>query len=177
MCLEINKAVYRLSQGFRTLFAFALPLDVSEAEHVLSPPLLTLFRQMRRADRRHSLHVMTTMVEQGHTHPDLLTAALLHDVGKTRHSITVLGRTLVVLTKALAPKRYTQWGQEEPKGWRRPFVIAQQHPAWSAEILAEAGASPMVIVLALRHQTPLDGPPQSEEDEWLTLLQEADGVS
>lgn len=172
-----GRAIYRVVQGLRALFAFALPLDSSEAEHILAPPLLALFRRMRRADQWHSLSVMRTLVERGHTDPDLLAAALLHDVGKVRYPYTLVGRTLVVLAKAFAPKRYMRWGQGEPSGWRRPFVVAHQHPAWSAEMLAEAGASSVVVALARRHQTPPDGPLQSEEDRLLILLQEVDGVS
>jgi putative nucleotidyltransferase with HDIG domain len=172
-----GKAIYRISQGLRVLFAFALPLDSSEAERLLTPPLLALFRRMRRADQRHSLSVMRTLVEQGHTDPDLLAAALLHDVGKVRHPITLFGRTLAVLARAFAPKRHAQWGQGELSGWRRPFVVAHQHSVWSAEMLAEAGAPPMVVALARRHQTPLDGSPQSEEDRLLMLLQEVDDAS
>jgi hypothetical protein len=172
-----GRAIYRIVQGLRALFAFALPLDSFEAERVLAPALLALFCRMRRADQWHSLSVMRTLIKQGHSHPDLLVAALLHDVGKVRCPYTVVGRTLVVLAKAFAPKRHARWGQGEPSGWRRPFVVAHQHPAWSAEMLAETGASPMAVALVRRHQTPLGGSPQSEEDEWLKLLQEADGVS
>jgi hypothetical protein len=172
-----GKAIYRISQGLRALFAFAWPPDDSEAARILPPSLLALFRRMRRTDQRHSLSVMRTLVEQGRTDPDLLAAALLHDVGKVRYPITLFGRTLAVLTRALAPKRHAQWGQGEPSGWRRPFVVAHQHSVWSAEMLAEAGAPPMVVALAHRHQTPLDGAPRSEEDRLLMLLQEADDAS
>ena len=43
---------------------------------------------MSVSDQRHSLNVMRTLRRQGHTEPDLLAAALLHDVGKSAAWLT-----------------------------------------------------------------------------------------
>jgi hypothetical protein len=173
----MSTARRRLAQGLRALVSFAHPPDLTEAKEVLGPRLLTLFRRMRTSEQNHSLHVMRALQAQGHTHPDLLVAALLHDVGKTRHPLSLFGRTLPVLVKAIAPRLARRLSQGEPRGLRRPFVVVERHPQWGAEMLAEAGASPLAVALARRHQDYFSHPPQSEEDRLLLLLQTADAAN
>ena len=173
----IGRVWRRLRQGWLALLALVRPLDYGAVAEVLSPELLALFRRMHISEQHHSLRVMQTLRAAGHTHPDLLTAALLHDAGKSRHPFTLFERTLVVLARKALPTLSRRWGQGEPHGWRRPFVIAECHPQWSAEDMAAAGASPLAVELARRHQTPLEGEPESEADHLLSLLQEADNAN
>jgi len=88
----------------------------------------------------------------GEEQPDLLAAALLHDVGKSDHPLHIWERVVIVLGKAFFPGQVRRWGQGEPTGWRRPFVVAEQHPAWGADMAAEAGASPTTATLIRHHQ-------------------------
>ena len=74
----------RLNQGLRALGAWARPVEDARAARYLTPDLFALYRRMRRAERQHSLRVMDALIEGGHSDPDLLAAALLHDVGKIR---------------------------------------------------------------------------------------------
>ncbi len=170
----IARAGGRLVQGLRALFAFATPVDEAAARAALSPALFALFRRMARSEQLHSLRVMRRLQAAGCHDPDLLIAALLHDCGKSRYGMTLLGRTLAVLTRRLLPRRYRAWSQGQPQGWRRPFVITAQHPAWSAEDMLAAGASPRAASLARRHQDPLPEAPRDEADRLLALLQAAD---
>lgn len=170
----IRRAAARIAQGLRALIAFATPVDDEAARAVLvTPALIALFKRMRRSEQLHSLRVMQRLQAQGIDHPDLLTAALLHDSGKSRYRLGLVGRTLAVLARALLPDQYAQWGHGSPRGWRRPFAIAVQHPDWSAEDMAAAGASPLAVTLARRHQTNLPEV-RSEEDRLLALLQASD---
>ncbi|MBN1680875.1 MAG: HD domain-containing protein [Anaerolineae bacterium] len=172
-------AVYRIQQGLRALSARYRPVDDALARQHLDPPLFALYRRMRRSERQHSLRVLRDLLQGGHTHPDLLVAGLLHDVGKTRTPFTLPEKVLVVLVRATAPRRIEQWGSAQrgsgsSRGWRRAFAVSVQHPAWGAEMVAEAGGSPLVVELIRRHQDTLDGPPQTEADQLLALLQAAD---
>ncbi|MGF1506341.1 MAG: HD domain-containing protein [Anaerolineae bacterium] len=157
--------------------ALLRPIDWEQAAEVLSPALLALFERMPRTDQLHSLRVMQRLREAGHTHPDLLTAALLHDVGKTRHPFRLPGRIFVVLVRTLLPERYTVWSQSEPAGWQRPLAVSAQHPAWSAELMAAAGASALAVGLARRHADPPVQIAQTEADRLLIALQHADDAS
>ena len=166
--------ISRIAQGLRALFAWATPVDTAAAAGVLSPELMALFGRMRRSEQLHSLRVMRTLRAQGYTDPDLLTAALLHDSGKSRYPLGLVGRTLAVLARHYLPGPFARWSAGEPSGWRRPFVIAEQHPGWSAEDMLAAGASARAASLARRHQLPHIKHPVSDEDRLLALLQAAD---
>lgn len=164
----------RLRQGLSALVALVRPPDRSSAARVLSPALFALFETMRPGEAQHSLHVMETLIQMGESNPSLLVAALLHDVGKTRYPFRLPERALVVLTRKLAPGLFKRWGAGDPSGWRRPFVISVQHPAWSAELAAHAGADPLAIELIAHHQRKLKHPPQDEGERLLAALQAAD---
>jgi hypothetical protein len=91
-------------------------------------------------------------------------------------------RVLIVLVKAAAPHLAHRWGrmwnENQPlPAWRRPFVVATHHPAWSAEMAAQAGASPLTLALIRRHQDPAPGLSAGLEDELLARLQAVDDQS
>ncbi|MFP3854524.1 MAG: HD domain-containing protein, partial [Anaerolineales bacterium] len=106
--------------------------------------------------------------------PSLLAAALLHDVGKSRHPLRRWERVLIVLAQALFPAWAERIGHGEPRGWRRPFVIAEQHPRWGAEMVAEVGSSPKLIRLIAAHQNEPEADVPGDLYEALRILQTAD---
>lgn len=165
---------YRLRQGFRALGAWLRPADDRVAEQHLDPALFALYLTMRRSERQHSLRVLHDLQDAGHHDPDLCVAALLHDVGKTRTRFFLPEKVLVVLVKAIAPPLFQRWGSGPAQGWRRPFAVSVQHPAWGAIMVAEAGGSALAVELIRRHADPPDHPPQTEADRLLLALQAVD---
>jgi hypothetical protein len=133
---------------------------------------------MRTPDQRHSFQVMASLLAMGQEHPDLLTAALLHDVGKSRYSLALWEQPMVVLIRNFRPHTAVQWGNGVPKGWKRPFVIYQQHAQWGAEMAAAANCSPLAIELIRYHQSTLEELQLEKEDlELLRYLQQADSAN
>ena len=167
----------RLRQGVYALFAWARPVDDAPAVAVLPPNLLALFHQMPRREQQHALEVLATLRTNGTTHPALLQAGLLHDLGKIRAPFYVWERVLVVLIEAAAPKLAYAWGAGDLYGWRRPFVIRRQHATWSADMVAAAGADPLTVELIRRHQDKLTGETHTEADRLLRDLQAADDAN
>jgi hypothetical protein len=170
-------AVLRLRQGVRGLLAGLRPVDFETARSILSPAEYALFLRLRRIEQLHSLNVLRSVRAAGESDPDLLAAALLHDVGKTVAPFTFPERVLVVLVRRFAPALYMRWGQGPPHGWTRAFAISQRHPVWSAELLAEAGSRPAVVALARRHQEHFPGPPRDDLERLLLVLQTADELN
>lgn len=147
---------YRVGQFWKALFVRPTQEQMALARRVLSPASWELFLKMQPGEQAHSLEILEGLLAQGETDPDLLTAALLHDVGKIRYPLRVWERALVVIGKALFPEKVRQLGMAQPVGWKRAFVVAENHPAWGAEMAAEAGASPAAIEIIRCHQ---DKPP------------------
>ena len=168
---------YRATQFFRTIVAKIKPQDTTLVEATLTPTLSELFWQMSRADQAHGLRVLRNLITQGEKDSVLLSAALLHDVGKIRFRVRVWERVLIVLSYWLIPDIAQRWGVGEPAGWQRSFVISTRHPEWGAEIISQAGGSKDLIELVRRHQEPLSLGSQTKIERWLRRLQETDGMN
>ena len=125
------------------------------AQAILSPALLALFLKLQPSEINHSLEITRRLIASKETDPDLLAAALLHDVGKSRSPLNLWERVIVVLAKRLIPGACQRWGTTgDLQGWKRIFVVADQHAAWGAEMAALAGASKLTARIISRHQEP-----------------------
>lgn len=168
------RAGYRVRQFISALTDHPTPQHLARAAEVLTPPQLLLFRSLPGQDQAHALRVLDDLRIRDEDDPLLLAAALLHDVGKIRCPLTIWERALAVLIGRLAPKLLQRWGRGRPTGWRRPFVVAAQHPSWGAEMLAEIGAPRRLVELVRHHQDEPPGHTNSELIEGLRTLRTAD---
>ena len=166
---------YRVGQFWALLSAPPLTAEAYQAIAAqLSPAEMALFERYGSGDQWHAWRVYQLLRGAGHTNPHLLRAALLHDVGKTRLSVTLVDRSIATLGKRFFPAHTYRWGVDRPHPrWQRPFVIAEQHPHWGAEMAAAAGAPPEVVRLIARHQETLTDP-HTPEDHLLQQLHWAD---
>lgn len=131
-----------------------------------------LFTQMQSADKRHALDIFQRLVRQGENQPDLLLAALFHDVGKLCYHLNLLERAMVVLVEAVLPGQARRWGNLPPAGWdglpgwRKAFILAAHHADWGAEMARQAGAGPLTVTLIRHHHNPTD----LRDDAWMSSL-------
>lgn len=169
---------YRVGQFWRGLVGGALSAEATaEIAACLSPAELRLFQRQRPADQRHAYRVMRTLVVSGERRPALLAAALLHDVGKSRCGLPIWGRVAIVLAEKFAPALADAWGEGQPTGWRRPFVVRAQHADWGADMAAAAGSPPLLVGLIRSHQSVPPAGDNSAEASLLRRLQWADNLS
>jgi hypothetical protein len=153
----VSRAVYRVFQFFHALFALLFPVDESPAGEVLSEGQMSLFRRMPRHDRAHALRVLETLREDGHREPELLQAALLHDVGKAA-GIPLLYRVVIVLLKAFGEGLLKELAARgEHSRTLRPFFVHREHPRIGAEMARGAGSTEAVINLILCHHDGTEG--------------------
>jgi hypothetical protein len=174
---------YRTRQFWQTLRASASAEDLELAAAALTGPQLALFQQMQTSEQAHCLRMHAALIAMGEKDPDLLTAALLHDVGKILLPLRPWERALIVFANWICPRCVKRWGgfapgdSQDRLGWRRAFVAAVQHPAWGGELAASCNSSPLAVTLIRRHQEGLssgEDPDDSLEDRLLRKLQAVD---
>jgi len=171
------RVLYRARQFLQAIVASPDEAHLKEAKRLLPPPLLQHFNRLPLPDQCHSLNVYMTLKEQGETSIELLQAALLHDVGKSLFHLNLAERVLIVLAEAFLQTQTDRWGEGEPSGIRRAFVIAAQHPAWGADLVAAAGGSKTLVRLIRHHQDTETPSGDAAFVDLLLRLQRADGMN
>jgi len=169
-----TRLAYRSRQFFHALFGPQTNVDVSALRPYLSAAQIVLFRRLQPSEQTHAVGVLERLKAAGHAEPELLSAALLHDIGKILSPLALWERVLIVLGRHFFPAAVRRWGQGTPKGLRHAFVVAEQHPTWGADLAAQAGASARTVDLIGRHQESLAGAPISRTERLLAALQQAD---
>jgi hypothetical protein len=170
----VRAASYRVKQFWRALTAQVTEAELRGSLRALPPQARLLFRQQSVQDQRHALNVYYALREAGHTAPNLLAAALLHDLGKAQATLHLWQRTVVVLLGRFAPRRLAALTAPcEPGSWRWPFFVYAHHPELGARQAQEAGCSPRTVALIRRHEERVTDT-HTTEDPWLAALQAAD---
>ena len=173
----LDQVFYRARQFRQAMSSSPDQKELEKVGEVLTPAQTQLFMKLQPSEQAHALRVFDRLTEQGVTHPDLLAAALLHDVGKARYPLKPWERAAAELAKKFFPGRVGKWGQGEPRGLKAGVVVAEQHAQWGAEMAETAGASDLAVRLIACHQD--QAPTQLSEPEMVLLsaLQSVDEVS
>lgn len=177
------RILYRVRQFWRMAYVKNDPGELELVQKVLSPKQMELFIQLQPGEKNHASMMFHTLVEQNVTQPDLLVAALLHDVGKLRYRLNLLQRAMVVLARAATPRKARQWGSLGTKewdgshDWRMPFIVAEQHAEWGANLAHEAGVSSLTETLIREHHHPNVQGVGDEECNLLYMLRVVDNDS
>jgi hypothetical protein len=128
---------------------------------------------MPRPVQRHSLDVLYGLQERGEVAPELLAAALLHDVAKAA-GVRVWHRVLSVLLRALHPGWLERLASSQPGTWRYPFWLQLHHARLGAEQAEAAGCAPATVQLIRYHQQSSGVALDPSVDRWLDALQAVD---
>jgi hypothetical protein len=153
---------------FRHAGGHPVEADYALARDWLSPPLVELFEGQHPRDIVHSANTARWLLERGHDDPDLVAAALVHDVGKGEQRR--LDRTVYVLA-CHARCAHALGATSSRFEVRRAVARTLAHSETGAFALEVAGASGRVVELTLRHHE------SAGDDPMLALLQEADAAN
>lgn len=157
---------YRLQQ-VRQQLGFVSSLtdnDYREVAEWLPPQAITLFHTMSQADQQHSLRVLRGLRERGCSERDMLSAALLHDVGKAEGRVPFWTRPVIVIGKRLARGWLSRMVVDPEHAlfaglapWRCSLSYAWYHAEVGARLAAKAGLSERSILYIRTHHEP-NGP-------------------
>ncbi|MCX6045397.1 MAG: HD domain-containing protein [Chloroflexi bacterium] len=153
-----QRSIYRIRQFFQGLSAHISVADRQAVTEILPDAAVALFARMPLDAQRHSLNVMYTLQTAGYDQPDLLVAALLHDVGKVAADdagvrLGLWLRGPLVLLDAIAPAWLDAWAVADPEQqWRYALYVHRQHPQIGARWASATGCTPDACWLIAQHQ-------------------------
>lgn len=155
---------YRVGQFLRGLAPVVPARDLALAAAALTPEQLTAFRLQPAADQRHAARVVRAVLAAGSRDPDLVVAALLHDLGKVAPDGRGRARLPHRVAKVLLARRWPAvWGWLAGRPRRGPLLgcyLLERHPALGAAWAAQLGCTPGARALIAAHQ---DGRMRSAE--------------
>jgi putative nucleotidyltransferase with HDIG domain len=173
----ISRLAYRSRQFWNTLLAPSKHIPSEALLPYLTPAQLNLFQRMQSSEQAHAYQIFKRLKTGGQSDPDLLAAALLHDVGKVLHPLSNFDRVMIVLGKHFFPGAARRWAAGTPRGLRLPFVVAEQHAEWGAELASQAGTNSQIVELVRHHHEAHLLKPDSPTQRRLAALQAADDES
>jgi len=175
--VNFSRLTYRSRQFWNALLSPARRVPDDALLSHLNSAQFILFRRMQPAEQVHAYALFKRLQSAGSTHPDLLVAALLHDVGKILIPLSIFDRVVIVLGRRLFPKAAPRWAEGTPHGLRLPFVVAGHHAEWGADLASQAGATPLAVELIRLHHDGAAPGPESPAGTLLAALQAADDES
>lgn len=152
-----GQAWYRARQ-FGNVFRARVSQDEQALlRQVLNPEQQGLFLDMHPVAQRHHMDVCLDLQSQGWRDPEVLAAALLHDVGKGQ--LGVWERTAIVLAETLMPRLFSSpWAQGRKSGRFRWLGAQAGHAGRGAALVAAAGGASRTVTLIRGHDSGGDDP-------------------
>ena len=149
----MQSATWLKNTLWRTTVALIPKLAAADdrfAKRLLSAEEYTLYLRMDVRDRDHACTVTQTLLsDYPDASADLLRAALLHDVGKTKASYHPLSRIVAALyTPQSVPARPALTGV------RGLWQMKRHHGRYGAQMIRAAGGGERVAQIVARHHAP-----------------------
>lgn len=151
-------------------------------QRFLTPPLVQLFERLDPSEQAHAVRVCRKLIAEGEKSPLLLTAALLHDIGKIYYRLQLWERVWIVLVGGMVEKMAKPLilGDERldrAAWWKRPLLVGKFHPSWGAELLRSNGVDERIVWLVQYHQNANEIDSTHPQGGWLKKLVRADQLS
>jgi putative nucleotidyltransferase with HDIG domain len=159
------------------------PEDLALIDFYLDDPGKFLFSQMSRMDQKHALTVANAILTKATTATEnvelktLVTAALLHDIGKVEGDFNFLSRMMVGMVRRIKPALRGKLAMRYPltfwEKFRYGLYVDLIHPARGAHMARIFGVDQQIVDIIRHHHDP----PRFDQSIELTWLQLADNKS
>ena len=130
--------------------------EMSRIDGWLRPEEAAPFAEQPVADQRHAYQAAVLVGTARGDRPDLVRAALLHDLGKRHSRLGWFARSAVTLFDLVGIR------------WRGRGQAYLEHGRLGADELAALGAEPVVVSFARNHHSQC--PPEIAPDDWMLLM-------
>ncbi|MDA8221707.1 HD domain-containing protein [Desulfosporosinus sp.] len=149
---------YRVHQFICAVFPHLNQTDIDWAIDHLSPEASKLFLRQSKPEQRHAIDVAKSIVNANnpisfHEFQDLITAALLHDCGKSVASIRLWQRVYIVLMNKMPNFLWSNL-ERGPSIFSIPLKVYERHALWGGYLAKKAGLNSVVCLLIREHHTP-----------------------
>lgn len=148
---------YRIRQFFQALFSKPSPSELEELQTFLPPQAYSLFLRQSLAEQRHGIDVAKlirgwdlSLTRQEKI--NIVTAAILHDCGKSYIKIRLWHRVFIVLIDRVP--RPLKLMVIKYKPFQVPLHLSTQHARWGSHLAKKAGLSMDVCNLIYEHHHP-----------------------
>lgn len=150
--------IYRVRQFIRTIIPRIDPAEIDWAINHLSPEAADLFLQQSKAEQRHAIDVAKSIIKASlplsfKDFQNLITAALLHDCGKSVVNIRLWQRIYIVLIHRI-PQPIFSLIEKGPSLFAFPIKFHARHSLWGEYLANKAGMNSVVCLLIREHHSP-----------------------
>lgn len=149
---------YRVRQFINAIFPKVNASDINWALNHLTPEASDLFLKQSWPEQRHAIDVAQNIIQARNPisfsdFQTLITAALLHDCGKSMVPISLWQRVYIVLMQAM-PQSLWSCLEQSHTVFASPLKLATQHALWGESLAKRAGLNSEVCLLIREHHSP-----------------------
>ena len=149
---------YRVHQFIHAIFPYLDSSEITWALDRLPPEACSLFLKQSLSEQRHAIDVAQSLMKEGNSltlsnFQDLLTAALLHDCGKSRVYNHLWHRVFIVLMQKMPDSIWSRLERGHTV-FATPLKTASQHAIWGGDLAQSTGLNPLICRLIYEHHRP-----------------------
>lgn len=151
---------YRVHQFIKAIFPKIHASEIRWALDYLPPEACLLFLKQSLSEQRHALDVTQSLLKEEIAltplnYQDLLTAALLHDCGKSKVCIRLWHRVFIVLMQKMPQSIWSRLERSHTV-FATPLKTASQHAIWGIFCISFChNLTDHTIIISLKSQIPI----------------------
>lgn len=137
--------IKRIRQFLLCIFSSLGSQDLEYIDKKLDNNIKYIFLKLSKYEKKHSILVARAVEKQFKNDPDLVKAALLHDIGKTKYHINIIQKSLLVLFDLLTKGKLKKITEN------KSINIFYNHGQMGYDILKDSGYNERILFIVKNH--------------------------